>query len=845
MNLLVAFPFLLMQAGSPAPQTFAYTCGYGGATGAPHAGVRTQLSPVEQLGPVVGIAASRTNGVAVKADGTVWTWGDNNKGQLGQGTRGAKAAATPLRVQALPSCTQVAAGYEFSFALSTDGEVWGWGSNNVQALGQVDKRGYWWLPVRVPGVKNVVQIACSGNGGLALRADGTLVGWGYNGSGQLAGGSKDVSSTPVTIPGIDHVAKICSYDRAILVLKTDGTLWAWGSNPLGRLGVGSSAVNVTVPTQVVGLSGVADASSSLMHSLALLNNGMVASWGFNQYGELGDPNMARGYVCRDKPQIQPELSDGTANLVSAGVGSSIVGFSEKNAQVVGLTNSVIEDWQVFSPTPIPNGDHLTATAPSTYNWLVLRATEQPIWSEFRSESVVAGHGSSIWRLHTENALADSDLTLTSTSTVASIPTSAHIPAGGKWTDVTVTYPNSVNEPGKLTLDASADSSISSVAVYYDYEWARVTVPTSRLQAGDPVDFFFQINFTAPSGGVVIKITNDHPEALDIPSEVVIPAGKRELVQTFQTAPNAEDTYLHLTLSTYDHPTDAYLGIDGNAIGGATLDPSPIPGGVTAKFTVHLAKPAPANGVVVNLLQGSNDYVMPGKITVPEGSTDATAALQTKHQAVDRGAPITYYVQGSYPKVVWATITAPKLVGLKLAPSDFFSDQTTKLTLTIDAPSDGDVVTLKSSNAALTVPDTVTIPTGSRTAIVNVTVGSVDRPTNVTITAKRGKVSIPINATVRPVPPVLKTLTFDPTTIRGGKLITGTIELEAPAPIGGTTVTLQSNNPAGEVPESITVRAGSKTALFHVATKKVDKAIHVTITARLRAVSLSEKIKIAP
>jgi hypothetical protein len=191
--------------------------------------------------------------------------------------------------------------------------------------------------------------------------------------------------------------------------------------------------------------------------------------------------------------------------------------------------------------------------------------------------------------------------------------------------------NSANEPGKLTLQASAGSSINSVAVYYDYEWVYATIPQNNLQAGDPVDFYFHINFTAPSEGVVIKITNDHPEAIDLPSQVVIPAGKRDLIQRFNTAPNSEATYVHLTLSTYDHPTDAYVYIDGNIIGGATLKPSPIPGGVTAKFTVHLSEPAPANGVVVNLLQGSNDYIMPGKITVPEGSTEATAALQTKHQ----------------------------------------------------------------------------------------------------------------------------------------------------------------------------------------------------------------------
>ena len=845
MNLLLACPLFLGQIYGPATNVYAYACGYGVQAGTPLTNVRYELTPVEEIGPVVGVATSRTHGVAVRADGTVWNWGENNKGQMGQGTRGAKAFIFPSQVRSLPKCTQVAAGNEYSLALAENGEVWGWGSNGAQSLGQPGKAGYWWLPTKVPGIQNAVQIASTANGGLALRADGTLMGWGYNGNGQLAQGSTAITSAPVVIPGIDHVAKICSYDRSVMVLKTDGTLWAWGANGLGRLGVGSTASNVTVPMQVVGLTGVSDASAGPMHSIALLNSGMVATWGFNQYGELGDPNMARGYVCRDHAQIQPELSNGTATMVSAGDGSTLVGFSDKNAEVVGKTNNLLEAWQVLVPTAVPNGDHISAAAPSAFNWMVLRATDQPIWSEFRGETIVAGHGSTLWRIHTENAAGSTTLALSTTSPIATIPPAAEIPAGSKSTEVSVTYPTSVAEPGKLQLAARAGSSQSTVLVYYDIERAWASFPQGNPQAGDPIAGYFSINFTAPSEGTVVKIVNDQPKAIDLPSQIVIPGGKKAIVLSFPTFPSTESTEVHLTLSVYDHLSDAYAYINGNALAGATLSPSPIPGGVPAKFTVHLAKSAPASGQVVNLLQGNTDYEMPSQITVPAGRRDATATLNTRHQTEDRSAPITYYVQGSYPKVVWATISAPKLIGFTLTPADFYADQSPKLTITLDAPSDGDVVALKSSRAELGVPATVTIPKGLRSAVIDVTVNPVDRPLNVTLSARRGKVALTTVATVRPVPAPLKSLTFDTTTIQGGKLATATLELDGPAPIGGAVVTLRSNQASAEVPESITVRSGAKIASFHVATKATSATTYAVITARLRGVAVSAKLKIVP
>ncbi|WP_233585470.1 Ig-like domain-containing protein [Corallococcus sp. CA054B] len=245
-----------------------------------------RLTPVQVQGltRVAAIAASENHALTVKQDGTVWTWGYNGYGQLGDGTTTDRL--TPVQVQGLTGIKALAGGYFHSLTLKQDGTVWAWGYNAYGQLGDgtTTQR---LTPVHVPGLTGVAALAGSTYHSLAVKQDGTVWAWGYNGYGQLGDGTTTQRLTPVQVSGLTGVAAIAGGHLYSLALKQDGTVWAWGDNGNGQLGDGTSA-NHHTPTQVQGLMGVAAIAGGYSHSLALKQDGTVWAWGYNAYGQLGD-----------------------------------------------------------------------------------------------------------------------------------------------------------------------------------------------------------------------------------------------------------------------------------------------------------------------------------------------------------------------------------------------------------------------------------------------------------------------------------------------------------------------------------------------------------------------------
>ena len=251
------------------------------------------------------IAAKYYHSLALKSDGTVWAWGQNTYGQVGDGTTTNKR--TPVQVSGLNGVTAVAAGEYHSLALKSDGTVWAWGENGHGQLGDGTTTDSG-APVQVKGaggagsLSGVAVIASGGHGhSLALKSDGTVWAWGYNYAGQLGDGTTTDSSTPVQVLGaggegfLSGVTAISTGRGHSLALKNDGTVWAWGYNVYGQLGDGTAGLstNKGLPVQVmasadVPLSGVTAIGGGYMYSLALKSDGTVWAWGWNHQGELGD-----------------------------------------------------------------------------------------------------------------------------------------------------------------------------------------------------------------------------------------------------------------------------------------------------------------------------------------------------------------------------------------------------------------------------------------------------------------------------------------------------------------------------------------------------------------------------
>jgi alpha-tubulin suppressor-like RCC1 family protein len=247
----------------------------------------TQLTPLQVAGFSGGtaIAGNYHHVVALRSDGTVWAWGDNSYGQLGNPAAGG-SSATPVQATGVSGMTAVAAGLFHTMALRSDGTVWVWGNNDAGELGNGTTT-LSTTAIQVMGVSGVASIAAGGFSCYALKSDGTLWAWGDGSFGELADGANADSSVPVQITTISNVTSIASGDEDVLALKSDGTVWTWGRNDFGQLGDGTTT-NRNLPVQAIGLTGVTALAPGFGSSLVTRSDGTVWGWGLNDWGQLAD-----------------------------------------------------------------------------------------------------------------------------------------------------------------------------------------------------------------------------------------------------------------------------------------------------------------------------------------------------------------------------------------------------------------------------------------------------------------------------------------------------------------------------------------------------------------------------
>ncbi len=217
------------------------------------------------------LSAGYWHSLAVKTNDSLWAWGRNPAGQLGDGTTDNRA--TPVRI--MTGVAAVAAGSYHTLAIKTDGSLWTWGNDD---LGNTS-----WTIVPLQILTGVAATAVGTGHSLALKTDGSVWAWGRNSQGQLGDGSTTDQSTPVQI--LTDVAAVAAGSYHTLALKTDGSLWAWGNNYAGQLGDGSTT-NQSTPVQV--LTDVAAVAAGSSHTLAIKTDGSLWAWGYNYYGQLGD-----------------------------------------------------------------------------------------------------------------------------------------------------------------------------------------------------------------------------------------------------------------------------------------------------------------------------------------------------------------------------------------------------------------------------------------------------------------------------------------------------------------------------------------------------------------------------
>ena len=254
-------------------------------------------------------------GGAPSIDAQVWTWGNNEYGELGTGGVPATARSTPAAVTALDHVRKVALGAEHGLAINISGNVGAWGSNDFGQLGTGNDQAKN-TPVWIPGLSGVIDVGAGNYHSVALKNDGTVWTWGYNRSGELGRGNDPEDDSPgkTSLSGIVAVA---AGDGHSLALGSDGSVWGWGTNRYGQADPSSDADPiVTRPVKIEGLSGVKAIAAGGTFSLALLEDGTIRAWGSNNSGQLGSGAAEPGATLTNR------LVLGTIKLGEGGHGGS-------------------------------------------------------------------------------------------------------------------------------------------------------------------------------------------------------------------------------------------------------------------------------------------------------------------------------------------------------------------------------------------------------------------------------------------------------------------------------------------------------------------------------------------
>ena len=254
-------------------------------------------TPVEIMDNVASVSAGVHHTMAICTDGNLWAWGRNSNGQLGDGTTINRYS--PVRI--MGDIVAVSAGASHTMAIKTDNSLWAWG-NYLVIGGDVTTTQLY--PIKI--MADVVAVSAGISHTAIIKTDNSLWTWGNNRNGQLGDGTTADRHSPVQV--IDNVAVAYVGDFHTVAIRTDGSLWTWGDNAFGQLGDGTNIERHT-PVQV--MEDVIAISVGLYYTMAIKSDGSLWSWGENEDGQLGD-----GTTTERRTPVQVQALENIVKIVA-------------------------------------------------------------------------------------------------------------------------------------------------------------------------------------------------------------------------------------------------------------------------------------------------------------------------------------------------------------------------------------------------------------------------------------------------------------------------------------------------------------------------------------------------
>jgi|GEM_PF-2233195 len=444
-------------------------------------------------------------------------------------------------------------------------------------------------------------------------------------------------------------------------------------------------------------------------------------------------------------------------------------------------------------------------------------------------STVGGGANSLGTLTLSGPAPSAGLkvTLASSSTVASVPKSVVIGAGST-TGSFIIKTNVVTHstPAKITATApggtvSATLNVSTITL------SGMTINPSTVAGGASTVGTVTLNGPAPSDGVSVTLISTLP-SVGVPSGLSIPAGATSATFPITTRPVNTQSQTSINAGALGAAASATLTITPPNLTGISLTPTAVNGGAQATGTVTLGTVSPTLGTTISLSSNQSFATVPATVTVAAGTNTATFTVNTLSVAAASQAVVTATL-GSGSFTATLTVNPPVISALSVNPATVLGGSASVGTVTISnpAPSNGTIVVLSSNSSAVTVPVSVVVSGGATTANFNITTQAVASATQATILGTTGTTSIGTNLTVNP--PGLQNLTLNPNAVNGGASTTGTITLTGPAPTGGFSIALTSDNAVATVPANVLVPAGATSATFTVTTTGVQAQTIANIT----------------